>query len=131
MLEELYARPRQRDELGASETRKIAEILDQITRFRDARPEVAEHFIDVKYSELVSDPLAVVRRIYQRLDIRLTEKAIEGMQRLASNRTRYRKRSVDTILPDPALSGAAETHRFEQYCFRFEIACKKSDLRLT
>jgi LPS sulfotransferase NodH len=131
VLEGLYARPRQPDELGVSETKKIAEILDQITRFRDARPEVAEHFIDVKYRELASDPLAVVRRIYERLDIRLTEKAIEGMQRLASNRTRYRRRSEDTTLPRLGLSGLADTNRFEEYCFRFQIACKESDLRLT
>jgi hypothetical protein len=131
VLEGLFARPRQPDELRVSETRKIAEILDQITRFRDARPEVAQRFIDVKYRELVSDPLAVVRRIYERLDIRLTEKAIERMLRLASNRTRYRKRSVDTRLPDLGLSNATATNRFEEYCFRFEIACKEADLRLT
>ena len=92
---------------------------------------MAEHFIDVKYRELASDPLAVVRRIYERLDIRLTEKAIEGMQRLASNRTRYRRRSEDTTLPRLGLSGLADTNRFEEYCFRFQIACKESDLRLT
>src|SRR5271166_1590160 len=50
-----------------SEARKIGEILGHIIRFRDACPDVAEQFIDVKYSELVSDPLAVVRRIYARL----------------------------------------------------------------
>src|SRR6516162_724356 len=131
VLEGLFARPRQPDELRVSETRKIAEILDQITRFRDAHPEVAQRFIDVKYRELVSDPLAVVLRIYERLDIRLTEKAIEGMQRLASNRTRYRRRSEDTTLPRLGLSGLADTNRFEEYCFRFQIACKESDLRLT
>jgi LPS sulfotransferase NodH len=127
VLEGLFARPHQRDELGASETRKIAEILDRITRFRDERPEMAEHFVDVTYRELVSDPLAVVRRIYERLDIELTEKAIVGMQRLASNRTRYRRRSVDTSSPDPGLASAADTNRFQEYCFRFEIACEESD----
>ena len=131
VLEGLFARPRQPNELRVSETRKIAEILDQITRFRDAHPEVAQRFIDVKFRELVSDPLAVVRRIYERLDIRLTEKAIERMLRLASNRTRYRKRSVDTMLPDLGFSSATGTNRFEEYCFRFEIACKESDLRVT
>ena len=131
VLEGLFARPGDRDKLRASETRKIREILDQITRFRDGRPEVAEHFIDVTYRDLVSDPLAVVRRIYERLDMRLTEKALEGMQRLASNRTRYRGRRVDMTLPDLGLSSAADTNRFEEYCLRFEIARKETDLRLT
>jgi hypothetical protein len=56
--------------------------LDHITRFRDAYPDVAGQFIDVKYSELVSNPLAVVRRIYGRLDIRLTDAAL-GFESLA------------------------------------------------
>jgi hypothetical protein len=44
-------------------------MVNRITRFRDARPQLAGRFIDVNYCELVSDPLAVVRRIYQQLDI--------------------------------------------------------------
>jgi LPS sulfotransferase NodH len=56
-------------------------------------PNVAGQFIDVKYSELVSDPLAVVRRIYERLDIRLTDVAAQRMQRLALSRSRYERLS--------------------------------------
>jgi hypothetical protein len=69
VLEGLFGRPREREQPAMSEARKIGEILDHIIKFRDAYPDVAGEFIDVKYSELVSDPLAVVRRIYGRLDI--------------------------------------------------------------
>jgi hypothetical protein len=90
VLQGMFARVGDRDQFGAREARMLAEAMERITRFRDARPELAGQFIDVKYSELVSDPLAVVRRIYRQLDIRLTEAVAERMQHLAGSRSRYR-----------------------------------------
>ena len=79
-----------------SEARKIGEMVDYITRFRDAYPNVAAQFIDLTYRELVSDPLAVVQRIYERLDIRLTDAAAQRMHRLALRRSRYERRSASS-----------------------------------
>jgi len=62
VLEAMYARPR--PQLVTSEVRKIEQIIGYITRFQDVCPDVSENIIDVTYCELVSDPLAVVRRIY-------------------------------------------------------------------
>jgi len=93
VLEAMFARPREREQLAASEARKIEQMLGYITRFRDAYPNVARQFIDVTYRELVSDPLAVVQRIYERLDIRLSEVATKRIRRLASTRSRYEKGS--------------------------------------
>ena len=125
ILEAMFARPIARDQLGMSEARKVGQILDYITRFRDARPHAANKFIDVTYRELVSDPLAVVRRIYERLDIRLTDGAAERMQRLVSARSRYEKRRIDNspTLADLGLDRAA-VQRFEGYCSRFGIRCE-------
>jgi hypothetical protein len=123
VLEGLFGRPGERDQLGMSEARKIGEILDRIIRFRDAYPDVAGKFIDVKYSELVSDPLAVVRRIYERLDIRLTDAAAQRMQRLALSRSRYERRGASPTSPDLGLDCSAQRQRFEGYCSRFGIPC--------
>jgi hypothetical protein len=109
--------------------RMLAEAMERITRFRDARPELAGRFIDVKYCELVTDPLAAVRRIYQHCDIRLTEVAAERMRRLAGSRSRYRGRHASPTLADLGLDGPAETRRFEGYCSRFGIPCQHSELR--
>ena len=92
VLEAMFAQPRETEQLAMSEAQKIEQMLGYITRFRDAYPNVAGQFIDVTYRELVSDPLTVVRRIYERLDIRMTEVAVERMRRLASARSRYEKR---------------------------------------
>ena len=128
VLEAMFARPREREQLAMSEARKIEQMLGYITRFRDAYPNVAKQFIDVTYRELVSDPLAVVRRIYERLDIRLTEVAVERMRGLVSARSRYKKGRRDrTAMVDLGLDCAAEKPQFEEYCSRFGISLQKTD----
>src|SRR6516165_4068890 len=127
VLEAMFARPREREQLAASEARKVEQMLGYISRFRDAYPNVARQFIDVTYRELVSDPLAVVRRIYERLDIRPSEVAAERMRGLASARSQYKKGRRDrTAMADLGLDCAAERPRFEEYCSRFGISFQKT-----
>ena len=123
VLEAMYAGPVVRDQLGLSEARKLKQISDYITRFRDAHPDVAAKSIDVTYRELVSDPMAVVRRIYERLDISLTEPAAEAMRCLAAARSRYQKPPDIPTLAYFGLDRAAERERFQGYCARFGIPC--------
>jgi hypothetical protein len=80
--------------------------------------------------ELVSDPLAIVRRIYQQLDMRLPEAVAERMQRLAWNRSRHRRRHANPTLADLGLDGSAETRLFDGYCSRFGIPVRKNANRL-
>ena len=123
VLEAMYARPVARDQLGMSEARKVRQLSDYITRFRDARPDAAAKFIDVTYRQLVSDPMAVVRRIYERLDIALTEATAERMRRLATARSRYQKPVDSPTLAYFGLDRAAEAEQFQGYCARFGIPC--------
>ena len=129
MLMRLFARVGDRDKLGANEARMLAEAMERVTRFRDSRPELDERFIDVTYAELVSDPLAVVRRIYQQLDVPLTEEATDRMQRMASGRSRYRARHDSPTLSDLGLDRLAETTLFERYCSRFGVPSQHHELR--
>jgi hypothetical protein len=129
MLLRVFARVGDRDQLGVIEARMLAEAMGRVTRFRDAHPELDGRFIDVTYRELVSDPLAVVRRIYQHLDIRLSETATERMQRLAWGRSRYRARHDSPTLADLGLDRLAEARLFEGYCSRFGVACQRGDAR--
>jgi len=123
----LFARPEKPDQLVKREALKIEEFVNRITRFRDARPQLAGRFIDVNYRELVSDPLAVVHRIYQKLDIQMTEVTTERMQRVALNRSRYRRSDHSPTLADLGLDGGADTRRFESYCSRFGIPWQHSE----
>jgi hypothetical protein len=90
VLEGTFARADDRSQIRKREARNLAEHMEGITSFREAHPELNGRFFDIKYHELVADPLTVVRQIYQRLDMLLTEMAAERMQRLASRRSRYK-----------------------------------------
>jgi hypothetical protein len=125
VLQGLFGRVASLDQLGLREARMLAEGIQRIMRFRDAHPELATRFIDVMYRELVSDPLAIVRQIYQQFDIRLTEAAAEQMQRMASNRSRYRGHNGSPTLAEVGLDGPTETRRFQSYCSRFGIICQQ------
>ncbi len=98
VLRGLYGRPDDAVQLAEREARVLAGMTDRLIRFRDARPELAERFVDVNYGELTADPLAVINRIYRRCDLTLTPKAAERIRRLASGRSRYRgRRSVPSL----------------------------------
>jgi Sulfotransferase family len=123
VLEAMYAWPIPRDQLGQKEERKVKQFSDYITGFRDAHPEAAANFIDVTYREFVSDPMAVVRRIYQRLDIPLTTATAERMRLLSTVRSRYQKGAERRPLAHFGLDPEAERKQFQGYCARFGVDC--------
>lgn len=123
VLHDLYSRPGSLDHLAARETNVLAQALNRLISFRDAHPEFADRFIDVAYGEVASNPMAVVRRIYEKFDMTLTGDAVSRMQALASHRSRYEKRS-----PAPAANSVkthADASRFERYCTRFNISLQR------
>jgi hypothetical protein len=128
VLHGLYARPGNREEIGIREARVLGESMEHFIAFRDRHPELRERFIDVKYSELVSDPLAVVRRIYRQLERPLTQVAAKRMRGLISGRSRYHGRNGRPTLADLGVEAPVEARRFERYCSRFGIAFQQAEL---
>ena len=126
ILHGLFARRIDADRIARREAGALAEAIDRCTRFRDTHPELAHRFIDVRYTELVADPLAVVRRIYRQLQIPLTGRAAERMRRLAASRSRYPKRLGSPTLTQLGLDVLTEARRFERYCFRFGVSEQES-----
>jgi hypothetical protein len=122
VLEGLFTRVGDRGETGLREARTLAGGMQSMMSFRENHPKLAGRFIDVNYDELVSDPLSVLRRIYQRLNMPLTEVAAERMQRLASMRSPYRGRRANPSLAELGLDESVEKRRFEAYCSRFDIS---------
>jgi Sulfotransferase family len=124
VLEGLFARPCEYENLARREMRAIAEISDQMIGFDDKHPLDSERFVDATYAELVTDPLAIVKRIYDRLGVRLMPAVATQMQRLASNRSRYRRRKLSAT---PALDCGAELTRFDAYYSRFGVSLQTTN----
>jgi hypothetical protein len=118
VLHGLYARPGNSAQLAMRESRVLAGVLNQFVNFRDSHPELAGRFIDVRYEETVTDPLAVVRRIYEEFDLTLSNTALERMQSLAARRSRYEPRRPPTV---HSQLGKADVSCFERYCSRFKV----------
>jgi len=111
--------------LQERESRMLAETMEQSIRFRDTHPELAGRFLDLNYSDLVSDPLAAVGRIYRHLDCPLTETAVERMRGFMAKCSRYRRRR-DPSLADLGLDATTEMQRFQNYCARFGIPARSA-----
>jgi len=126
VLHGLYGRRGDRDQLAQREARVLAERMDRFIRFREDHPELADRFVDIKYSELVSDPLEVVGRICRQFELPLSEIASRRMRDLASSRSRYHRPHASPSMADLGLDPVTEVRRFEPYCSRFAIDCQPS-----
>ena len=126
VLHGLYARPGDHERISAREAGVLAEVLDRFVDFRDAHPELTGRFMDVRYQEIVSDPLAVVRRIYEQFEIPLADGARERMQHLANQRSRYDHRRAPARPLDFVKQPHADLSRFERYSTRFDVGWRQT-----
>ena len=78
-------------ELGAEQLAFMSGMLDRAVDFRLAHPELEDRWIDVNYFNLVEDPLAVVRSIYERFDWPLEQTAIDAMEDWQSRQAEQRR----------------------------------------
>jgi hypothetical protein len=121
VVQRVFARPQDDRALGIHEARSLAEGMDRITRFREQHPELAGRFLDVKYGDLVSDPLQTVRRIYRQLGLPLTRETLERVRSLAASRSRYGHCRTKPALLKLSADLEPERRRFAAYCTRFGI----------
>jgi hypothetical protein len=131
VLECTFGHPGDPTQTRIREARSLAERMEFMISFRKAHPELAGRFIDVKYHELVSDPLAAVRQIYHRLDQQLTERSAEKIQGMASRRSRYKGRRHSPRSADFGLGETLDRHRIEAYCSHFGIPSRHRELGAT
>ena len=110
-----------RQEIAERETRILAVGTEKAIRFRDEHPELAQRFIDVKYTELVANPLVVMQEIYRRLERPLTQEAGSRMRVLAGRRSRYHGHRW-ALHPSTAGKEGAAGAIFRRYCTRFNLS---------
>lgn len=122
VLHKLYGRPRSRDKLAEREAQNLAWSVARMIQFRDEHPELANRFVDVNYSELVSDPTTVVRRLYRCCEMPLSAGTIVSMQSLARNRSVYQGRRTVPAVNELGLDNVEQLRLFGSYCRRFGIS---------
>jgi len=106
-------------------TDMLARSVDSLNRFRDANPDV--QIVDVKYADLVGDPLATMERVYGAFGDDLTGQARSAMQAHVDSRPKGRFGSHRYDLDEFGLDGPALADRFAGYVERYEIPLESSD----
>jgi hypothetical protein len=94
--------------------------LDAMTKLRDANSVPADRIVDVRYPDLVADPVATLAATYQRLDVELTPTARERIEAaVAAPRTEPapHEYAFDDLGVDPEEVGA----RFASYRERYGV----------
>jgi LPS sulfotransferase NodH len=107
--------------LGAYEDRSLYDKVHKIMEFRDSHIYMEDRFMDVRYLELSSDPVGIVRAIYDRFGLALSVEAEASMQAFAAAE-RDKRRSDRFLLADFGLDPEQEYPPFDRYCARFHVA---------
>ena len=108
-----------RHEIGRSMLQLLKDYVDKSMQFRDKA--ITEPWVDIDFESFVDNPMRAVERIYDELEITLTNKARASMAEWVKQNPR------DSRRPDPDLSPfGLDTNQvrkvFADYCDRFELS---------
>jgi hypothetical protein len=81
-----------------------------------------ERILDVRYQDLVADPLGTVRSLYARLDWGLSPEVERAVAAYAAAKPRGSRGVHRYALSDWGLDASTERERFRAYCERFDVA---------
>jgi hypothetical protein len=81
----------------------------------------AHHFFDSYYSELVRDPMRIVKAIYRKFDFELRQDALDRMTRYLSANPQHKYGVHRYCLEDFGLDPERERQRFADYVNTFAI----------
>ena len=83
--------PRPRHETGPEQLVFMSGMLNDAMRFRASRPALDERWVDVRYADLVDDPMAVVGDVYARFGWSLEPAAVDEMQQWLTVQEKQRR----------------------------------------
>jgi hypothetical protein len=116
-LRERTTEPTPRPILGAEQLADMSAMLDRAVAFREAHPELQQRWCDVSYLDLIEDPWATVRGIYEHLGWTLQPPAVAAMEAWQQQQAQRRRREVrhSYDLEDYDLTPEAVNAAFARY----------------
>lgn len=101
--------------------RSIAFMLDKARAWRDAGLLPDERVFDLRYADLVRDPIAALRRLYGHFGMRLPAEAETRMGAYLRARPKHRRGAHRYAFEDTGLDRERERRRFAAYQERFGV----------
>ena len=116
-LRERTTEPTPRPVLGAEQLADMSAMLDRAVAFREAHRELQQRWCDVSYVDLVDDPWAMVRGIYEHFGWPLQPEAFAAMTAWQEQQAQRRRREVrhSYDLEDYDLTPEAVDAAFSRY----------------
>ncbi len=116
-IRSLFGKPSQREVLGAELLAFMSGMMDRAVRFRETHSELEHRWVDVNYVDLVENPLATIRDIYERFGWPLGQTAIDAMEDWRSRQAERRRREKRHryALKDYGLTPDATLAAFARY----------------
>jgi hypothetical protein len=108
-------------DVGPEVTRMLAGDIARGLAARDAGVAAAERFLDVRYREMLDDPMATVRHIYRHFDMPLGTDAEERMLRYIATTPKDQHGVHEYTLAQFALDPRVESDRYGAYRERFGV----------
>src|SRR6185312_7411437 len=128
VLRRLYGPAGDKRELAEREAQTLAWNVGRSVQFRDQHPELAKRFLDINYSDLVSDPVVAARRIYRAFELPISDATIEAIKKLAIRRSAYKwRRRAVFKLDEMGFRATGQVQLFRDYCRRFGISSGAAD----
>jgi hypothetical protein len=109
-------------EIAHDWTTRLARGLAQATRVRDEVGLPESRVFDVRFGDLMADPIAMVRRIYTHFDLPLTDDTEARMRRFLAANPSDKHGTHRYALAATGLDHDTERRRYADYQRRFDIA---------
>ena len=106
---------------GAEATLRWAEGLARAQRERDGGCVPPDRFLDVRYTELVQDPIATVRRVYEHFALPWSEGAETRMHSVLAEHPKNKYGEHRYTLQEFGLNPDEEAERYRAYRTRFAV----------
>jgi hypothetical protein len=106
---------------GMNEARVLNEVTVRMMEFRDRHPSLSDRFIDIQYLDLVRNPVATVRQIYERFGLALSADAERLMYSFLEGRRNRRRPKHIYSLADFGIETGIKESSLATYCERFGI----------
>jgi hypothetical protein len=102
-----------------------ARILRRGMEARERLTGQAGQFFDLHYPDLLADPLACVRRMYEHFGLDLSDEGAQRMQRFLSEHSQH-KHGVHRYTPETfGIDPVRDARHFQDYCDRHGVKKKK------
>lgn len=79
-------------DIGSEQLAFMSDMLNQAMAMRESSPELDNRFMDIRYQDLVKDPVKTVQKIYNNFEWELDSQSLANMQTWLTKQERARKK---------------------------------------